>query len=161
MSLVTFYRMIAKKVSDATWTTWESPGSADLTGVHSAFPITPSAMVLRQALRPLDFSVTTADGTQTTCGSYTVPNDSALVVKMLVKALNTDLSTSCSWEVLVSARNDGGTVTIEGGGGLILGPTDSATAWVVTVDVSGVLLRLRVTGAAATTIEWRTRWSLG
>lgn len=161
MSLVTFYRMLAKKISDATWTTWEAPGSADLTGVHSAFPITPSAIVLQQSLRPLDFTVTTADGTQTTCGSYAVPNDSVLVAKVLVTAVQGDLTAACSWEVLVSVRNDGGTLTIEGGGGIILGPTDSATAWAVTVDTSGVLLRLRVTGVAATSINWRTRWSLG
>lgn len=103
----------------------------------------------------------TTDATQTTCGTYTVPNNSAVSVKLLVTALKSDFSASCGWEILVTVRNNGGTLTIEGGGAIIIGPTDSATTWAVTVDTSGTSLRLRVTGAAATTIDWTARWIVG
>lgn len=105
--------------------------------------------------------VQTTDATQTTCGSYTVPSNSAVTAKLLVTALKSDFSASCGWEILVTVRNSGGTLTIEGGGAIIIGPTDGATTWAVTVDVSGTSLRLRVTGAAATTIDWTARWIVG
>jgi hypothetical protein len=106
-------------------------------------------------------SVQTTDATQTTCGSYTVPNNSAVTAKLLVTGLKSDFTASCGWELTLTARNAGGTVTIEGGGAIIVGPTDGATTWSVTVDVSGTSLRLRVTGAAATTIDWTARWIVG
>jgi len=103
----------------------------------------------------------TSDATQTTCGSYTVPTNSAVTAKLLVTALKSDFSASCGWEILVTVRNSGGTLTIEGGGAIIIGPTDSATTWAVTVDTSGTSLRLQVTGAGATTIDWTARWVVG
>lgn len=75
--------------------------------------------------------------------------------------LKSDFSASSGWEITVTARNAGGTVTLEGGGAIIVGPTDTATSWSVTVDFSGADVRLRVTGAAATTIDWTARWIVG
>ncbi len=106
-------------------------------------------------------TVQTTDATQTTCGTYSVPTNSAVTAKLLVTALKSDFSASCGWEILVTVRNSGGTLTIEGGGAIIIGPTDSATTWAVTVDTSGTSLRLRVTGAGATTIDWTARWVVG
>lgn len=103
----------------------------------------------------------TADATQTTCGSYT-PSTGAYAAKILVHAVKDDYSAACAWELLVSVTNDGaGTVAIHGGGALIVGPTDTATTWAVTVDVSAGALRLRVTGAAATNLSWTARWIVG
>jgi hypothetical protein len=106
-------------------------------------------------------SVQTTNGTQTTCGSYTTTSNSAVTIKLLVTGLKSDFTASCGWELTLTARNAGGTVTIEGGGAIIVGPTDSATTWSVTVDASGADVRLRVTGAAATTIDWTARWIVG
>jgi hypothetical protein len=106
-------------------------------------------------------TVQTTDATQTTCGTYSVPTNSAVTAKLLVTALKSDFSASCGWEILVTVRNSGGTLTIEGGGAIIIGPTDSATTWAVTVDTSGTSLRLQVTGAGATTIDWTARWVVG
>jgi len=105
--------------------------------------------------------VQTTDATQTTCGSYTTSSNSAVTIKLLVTALKSDFSASSGWELTVTARNAGGTVTLEGGGAIIVGPTDTGTAWSVTVDVSGADVRLRVTGAAATTVDWTARWIVG
>lgn len=104
--------------------------------------------------------VQTTDATQTTCGSYTVPAG-AYTAKLLVTAAKSDLSTACGWEITVTVVNNAGAVSIVGGGAIIVGPTDGATTWSVTVDVSGTSLRLRVTGAAATTIDWTARWIVG
>lgn len=105
-------------------------------------------------------SVQTTDATQTSCGTYTVPAG-AYTVELLVTGAKSDLSAACGWKLTVTVVNNSGTVSIVGGGALIVGPTDGATTWAVTVDVSGTSLRLRVTGAAATTIDWTARWIVG
>lgn len=105
--------------------------------------------------------VQTTDATQTTCGTYTTASNSAVTIELLVTGLKSDFSASSGWKIYVTARNSGGTVTLEGGGAIIVGPTDPATTWSVTVDVSGADVRLRVTGAAATTVDWTARWIVG
>lgn len=104
---------------------------------------------------------TTTNATTTTCGTYTVPTNSAVTIKLLVTAITSTYGASCGWELLATARNAAGTVTLEGGGAIVTGPTDGATAWTVAADVSGTSVRLRVTGAAATTIDWTARWIVG
>lgn len=104
--------------------------------------------------------VQTTDATQTTCGTYTVPAG-AYTVELLVTGAKSDLTAASGWKITVTVVNNSGTVSIVGGGAIIVGPTDGATTWAVTVDVSGTSLRLRVTGAAATTIDWTARWIVG
>lgn len=102
-------------------------------------------------------TVTTTDATQTTCGTCTVPTDHGVAFEAMVVATLRDRSTSVAWTVLGSAANNVGTVTLHGTP-VVTGPTDGATTWSVTLDVSGTSLRARVTGAAATTIDWRVTW---
>ena len=104
---------------------------------------------------------TTTNATQTTCGTYTVATGAAVTIKLLVTALESAVSASCGWELLATVRNASGTLTIEGGGPIVSGPTDSATTWGVTLDTSGTSVRLRVTGQASTTIDWTARWIVG
>ena len=102
--------------------------------------------------------VSTADATQTTCGSYTVPNNTAVFLELTVHANKTDRTAGAGWKVRAHAINDAGTVTISGGDIGVDGPTGSAVTWSVTLDVSGTAVRLRVTGEAATDITWTARW---
>ncbi len=103
--------------------------------------------------------VQTADGTQTTCGSYTI-------------ALATVVNITAYIEAYSAAAGDAKVFQLAGGieriagGAVILGSvlnlitaqgTAGATTWAATMDVSGNDVRVRVTGALATTIEWRTR----
>jgi hypothetical protein len=95
-------------------------------------------------------------------GSFAVVVDEgAYTVELLVTAARSDLSAACGWKLYVTVVNTAGAVSLVSGGALIVGPTDGATTWAVTVDVSGTALRLRVTGAAATTIDWTARWIVG
>jgi hypothetical protein len=103
-------------------------------------------------------SVSTADATETTCGSYTVPTDTAVFVELTVRANKTDLSAGAGWKVRAHAINASGTVTISGGDVAVDGPIGAAVTWSVTLDVSGTAVRLRVTGEAATDLTWTARW---
>ena len=104
---------------------------------------------------------TTTNATQTTCGTYTVATGAAVSIKLLVTALESSVTASCGWELLATVRNAAGTLTIEGGGPIVSGPTDGATTWDVTLDTSGTSVRLRVTGQAGKTIDWTARWIVG
>lgn len=102
-------------------------------------------------------TASTTDGTQTTCGTYTVPTSYGVVMEAMIVATKRDRSVSVGWTLLASAANAAGTVTLHGTP-VVTGPTDAATTWDVTVDISGTSLRVRVTGAAATTIDWRVTY---
>lgn len=102
-------------------------------------------------------TASTTDATQTTCGTYTVPTSYGVVMEAMIVATMRDRSASVGWTLLASAANAAGTVTLHGTP-VISGPTDAATTWDVTADVSGTSLRVRVTGAVATTIDWRVTW---
>lgn len=105
-------------------------------------------------------SVQTTDATMTTCGTYTVPSGSK-TARVLVTAVTSGLTLSTGWDILVNVVNNGGVLTLSGGGSVITGPTDPTTVWLATMDVSGTSLRLRVTGQLATTIDWTARWIIG
>lgn len=104
-------------------------------------------------------TVQTTDATTTTCGTYTVPAGT-VVVKILVKAAQSDLTNATGWEILAVAVNSAGTVTIPGTP-IVTGPTDVASTWLVALDVSGTTIRLRVTGTLATTVDWSAKWIVG
>lgn len=113
-------------------------------------PRAPAAASLNVLSSP---TVSTANATQTTCGTLAVATDTTVLLDVLVMAARDDGSTSVAWQLLVTATNVAGTLTVRGSV-VVTGPTDAATTWGVTVDVSGTSLRVRVTGAAATAIDW-------
>ena len=104
-------------------------------------------------------TVQTTDATQTTCGTYTVPLATVINVTMYIEAYSAAAGDAKVFQLV------GGIERIAGGAvvcGSILNlitaqGTAGATTWSVTADVSGNDLRVRVTGALATTINWMSR----
>jgi hypothetical protein len=103
-------------------------------------------------------SASTTGATETTCGSYTLPTNTAVLIELTVRANRTDRTAGAMWGVRAHAINAAGTVTISGGDIAVDGPIGSAVTWSVTLDVSGTAVRLRVTGEAATDLTWTARW---
>lgn len=99
---------------------------------------------------------TTTDDTTTTCGATYTPATGAHVVELLVAAYNSDKSATCAWRLTFIAWSNGSAATV--GDYAVVGPTAIATTWTVAVDTSGNTVRLRVTGAAATNLDWTARW---
>jgi hypothetical protein len=102
-------------------------------------------------------TVQTTDNTEPTCGQWTVPDDQLLSVSAYVLCYETDKSNyAVYWRVATVVRS--------GGGAIVLGPVDTlytressgAGPWKATIDTSGNDVRIRVTGAAATTINWKS-----
>lgn len=141
-------------------------------GVDARLPVGSSGQVLRVSggapawgalpwLSDTSTGTTTADATQTTCGSYTVPNDAGVAIEVRVHAERYDLTAGAAWTLRAHAINNAGTVTISGSDVAVDGPVGSSVSWSVTLDVSGTSVRLRVTGQAATDLSWTARWIVG
>lgn len=98
-------------------------------------------------------NVQTTDATVTTLDSFTLANNTSVVVSWLVTAVKSDNTQAAGYAVSAVFRNNAGTVTQVGSTSVtVLGEDDSV--WDATADVSGTTVRLRVTGKAATTIQW-------
>ena len=68
-----------------------------------------------------------------------------------MSATQSDRSGQVAFEIRATVTNVGGTCTVRD---VVITPTDPATTWMVTVDESGADVRVRVTGAGGTTIDW-------
>lgn len=98
-------------------------------------------------------NVQTTDATVTTLDSFTIASGSAVVVSWLVSAIQSTSANAAGYSVSAVFRNNAGTVTQSGTTTVtVLGESDSA--WDCTCDNSTTTIRLRVTGKAATTIQW-------
>jgi hypothetical protein len=103
---------------------------------------------------------TTTDGTTATANGngYTLPDNSTTKLDVIVVARCTDsgftnqaahFNLSMGYVTVGSTPTDVGTVTISD-----TRYTSGATAWTATIDRSGNVVRVRVTGAADKTINW-------
>jgi len=93
--------------------------------------------------------VVTSDDTQTTLLSFAVPTDETMAFNVIVSAkAGTDGN---YYELKGIAENASGTTTVR-----IVEETISEddTAFACTLDASGADVRVRVTGKAATSVEW-------
>lgn len=98
-------------------------------------------------------TVQTTDATVTTCGTVVLPAGKTTRVEIVVVAYKTDGSQGASYKRAWTWRRTGDTVTAIGNQEGGVSQEDNA-AWDCTLDVSGTSARVRVTGAAATTIAW-------
>lgn len=103
------------------------------------------------------FSVTTTDATVTTLASFTIANNSTQLIEARITAFRTAgggaNADSANYVRTGKGKNNAGTVTLQG---LQTSYTQEDVAgWNATLDASGTDVRVRVTGAAATTIVWR------
>jgi hypothetical protein len=105
----------------------------------------------------IDATVSTTDATVTTCGVFPTASNQVYHVEVRVVARETVASAeAASYKLLGTFKNDGGvlspvgSVTVEHAG-------EDTVGWDATLDASGTDIRTRVTGAAATNIDWKSR----
>lgn len=125
-------------------------GAANLPAVTS-FVTTVDAKCTLKSREPVH--VQTTDATQTTLDSFTLGSETSSTVTWTVTGVKSDGSQMAGYSVTACFKNDGGTLTQVGTTVVtVLGESDAA--WDCTIDNSGTTIRLRVTGKAATTIQW-------
>ncbi|MFT3708044.1 MAG: hypothetical protein QM817_10345 [Archangium sp.] len=101
-------------------------------------------------------SLTTADATVTTIATLTPTNTKAETVIATVTAKDKATSNSASYRAVACVKRQGGTTTLTGTVNMQWTIEDVA-GWDCTIDVSTPDVRVRVTGAAATNIDWKCR----
>ena len=105
-------------------------------------------------------TVSTTDATVTTCGSYTLPDETVIIVKAYVVGRTTGGVAANYIRCAGAQREAAGAAALVGAvdvtGWFHTGADAGASLWVCTLDVSSNDVRVRVTGAAATTIAWRS-----
>ena len=102
-------------------------------------------------------TVHTDDATVTTLESIPTTTDKGHAIDLLVTAVQGDRSAQVAWRILATVTNAAGVCTVRD---VVVTPSDPGSAWVATVDVSGTSIRVRVTGAAATSLDWIAAGSL-
>lgn len=100
-------------------------------------------------------NLTTNDATQSTLWSFGLSDESTYYVKAVVIGQDSATNTRVAYERTCLAYRNGGAATIEGQ--TSIDTIESNAAFDCTFDVSVNSVRLRVTGAAATTVRWRGR----
>jgi hypothetical protein len=120
----------------------------DVLGAAETFSSTNNAKGTVRDASPVN--VQTTNATVTTLDSFTLATGTAVYVSWLVTAVRSTLAEAKGFTVAGVFRNNGGTVTQEGASSTPLG----TPAWTAVTDFSGTQIRLRVTGAASTTIQW-------
>lgn len=101
-------------------------------------------------------TIITTDGTQTTLASWTVPEDSSVAIQANIIARNTSTGAIAAFYKFSGGKNVGGVVSLVGS---ILDVVSAIKDLAMltascTFDTSGTDIRVRVTGIAATNIEW-------
>lgn len=100
-------------------------------------------------------SVQTTDATITTLQSVTVPDNTAGFMKVTVFAADISVANKLLIGTkIIQWSATGGTVTMWGAINDVVNNLVGLTTATWTVDASGLTLRIRVTGEAATNIEW-------
>ena len=101
--------------------------------------------------------VQTTDATVTTCGYYTLPDECVAFVRAVVLAVQSGSANTAGYERKAIVEGQSGTRALVGAveSGFAADREDVGT-WDCTIDVSGNDVRVRVTGIAATTIDWQT-----
>ncbi len=94
--------------------------------------------------------VSTTDDTITDIYTWTIPSDTTTALDVIVTAIQSDASISDAWKGYILFNNIGGAVS---GPASVIVPLGSS-GWVVTIDNSTTTGRVRVTGVAATNINW-------
>lgn len=100
----------------------------------------------------------TTDATVTTVESIDVPDDSAMMVEAEVMAIQSDGSKAANVFLRGLYKNDGGTLSSVGS--LTQNVTSDFTTLTADLSASGTDATIRITGEAATDIEWSIKYKL-
>ncbi len=99
-----------------------------------------------------DATVTTTNATVTTLASYT-PADLSTVTLTVTVSANVGGGTGAGYVLAGTFRRSGATTTQIGATGRLFEVEDVA-GWDAVFDVSGAIVRVRVTGSVATSVVW-------
>lgn len=125
-------------------------GNINITGFTSSQTSSSDGKVI---VNDIMLSFQTLDATQATAYSWNVQTGGHTAVDVLCTAVNSDATAGATYKRGASWRRVGGTVTAIGS--TRDNTTDETSAgWDLTLDTSGTAFRVRVTGAASTTIRW-------
>ena len=97
-------------------------------------------------------NIQTADATVTTLDSFMLATNTAVIWTAIVVGVKSDKTQAAAYILSACFRNNAGTV-FQVGTTTIQAFEDDA-AWAATIDNSTTTIRIRVTGVAATTIQW-------
>jgi hypothetical protein len=98
--------------------------------------------------------VTTADATQTTLASYTIGTNRAVRLTVTVTGFRVSNGESYGKDMAVTYKRVAAGAPAIVGALLESGEGKDIAGWASTIDVSGNDVRVRVTGAAASTVDW-------
>lgn len=101
--------------------------------------------------------LTTTDATVSTLWSKEIPTGFVGRIRVAIVARKSDGTDRASYERVCTVYRASSTAAL---GGSVLVPTtdyESSSGWDATIDLSTNTLRVRVTGAASTTIYWNGR----
>lgn len=101
--------------------------------------------------------VQTTDATVTTLDTITIPDNSAGILTVQLTGKKSDHSAAITGEKKVRWRKASGTITL---GTIIDSMADEldSLTWTWTLDTSSGNIRIRVTGVAATTVDWNATY---
>jgi len=125
--------------SDGTDPAWAQLAATDVTGLPWTAPLAPD-------------DGQTTDATTTTIATIATTTDKGHALDLVVSATQSDRSAQVAFKILASVTNVAGTCTVRNQ--LITADDGGASGWAAVLDVSGTNIRVRVTGALATTIDW-------
>jgi len=97
----------------------------------------------------------TTNATVTTCGFYQMADNQTAVVTVTVAAHRDNHTQGAGYVMVGAFRRSGGTVT-QIGVTTVLSAREDNVAWDAILNISGTTVRVRVTGAAAVNIAWRS-----
>lgn len=138
-------------------------GGSTALSVDSASQMTVSTVITKQTISSfadgydITASATTTDATTTDLYTWTIQDNAVTTVDIRVAADQSTSAAADSWVGTISFRRDGGTVSTVDASDIT---QRGASAWVVLLDSSSSTGRLRITGAAATTIKWAAQISM-
>jgi hypothetical protein len=131
---------------------------ATLDPVASSFALNVSAISVvgnaRRKIYTAVASVQTTDATVTSLYTWTITDEAVTTVVVEIDAIKSDGSVTASYVRRVRIKRDGGTVTVGTVEDNFTDEEASFAACDVTIDNSTSTGRVRVTGIAATTIDW-------
>lgn len=108
----------------------------------------------RGKLRQKLAGTTTSNSTTATLYSWTIVDEAVTTVTVEVSAVKTDGTLTGTYVRRVRIKRDGGTVSLGNVDDVYTDRESGFSALVVTIDNSGSTGRVRVTGIAATNIDW-------
>jgi len=96
----------------------------------------------------------TTDATVTTLASWSLLDETSYVIEATVSGKKSDTSQRAEYKIIGLFYRDGAGNATQQGATTVLSSIESDAAWDCVFDVSSTLARIRVTGAAATTVDW-------